>query len=78
MRLFNAVATISPLMGLLGTVFGMIRLFDAISDADAMGRTELLAAGISEALLTTAAGLLIAIPAPVLLFVCLSAASSGC
>ncbi|REK18701.1 MAG: MotA/TolQ/ExbB proton channel family protein [Planctomycetota bacterium] len=62
-RLFSAVATISPLLGLLGTVVGMIRLFDAISDADAMGRTELLAAGISEALLTTAAGLLIAIPA---------------
>jgi biopolymer transport protein ExbB len=62
-RLFNAVATISPLMGLVGTVFGMIRLFDAIATADAMGRTELLAAGISEALLTTAAGLLIAIPA---------------
>ncbi len=62
-RLFNAVATISPLMGLLGTVFGMIRLFDTISTADAMGRTELLAAGISEALLATAAGLLIAIPA---------------
>jgi biopolymer transport protein ExbB len=62
-RLFSAVATISPLLGLLGTVVGMIRLFDAISAADAMGRTELLAAGISEALLTTAAGLLIAIPA---------------
>jgi biopolymer transport protein ExbB len=61
--LFNAVATISPLMGLLGTVFGMIRLFNSISQADAMGRTELLAAGISEALLATAAGLLLAIPA---------------
>jgi biopolymer transport protein ExbB len=57
------VATISPLLGLLGTVVGMIRLFDAISSSDAMGRTELLAAGISEALLTTAAGLLLAIPA---------------
>ncbi len=63
LRLFNAVATISPLMGLLGTVLGMIRLFDAISSAEAMGRTELLAGGISEALLTTATGLLIAIPA---------------
>jgi biopolymer transport protein ExbB len=62
-RLFNAVATISPLMGLLGTVLGMIRLFSAIAKADAMGRTELLAAGISEALFSTAAGLLIAIPA---------------
>ena len=36
-RLFNAVATISPLLGLLGTVFGMMRLFNAISTADAMG-----------------------------------------
>ena len=63
MRLFNAMATISPLMGLLGTVFGMIRLFGDISTAGSMGRTELLAAGISEALLATAAGLLIAIPA---------------
>ena len=63
LRIFSAVATISPLLGLLGTVVGMIRLFDAISSVDAMGRTELLAAGISEALLTTAAGLLIAIPA---------------
>jgi biopolymer transport protein ExbB len=61
-RLFNAVATISPLLGLLGTVFGMIQLFNDISNADAMGRTELLAGGISEALLTTATGLAIAIP----------------
>ncbi|MGD9719765.1 MAG: MotA/TolQ/ExbB proton channel family protein [Pirellulales bacterium] len=62
-RLFNAVSTVSPLMGLLGTVLGMIRLFESISKADAMGRTELLAGGISEAMLTTATGLLIAIPA---------------
>ena len=56
MRLFNAVATISPLLGLLGTVFGMIHLFNDIATSDAMGRTELLAGGISEALLTTAVG----------------------
>jgi biopolymer transport protein ExbB len=62
LRLFNAVATISPLMGLLGTVFGMIRLFHDLSTTVTMGRTEMLAAGISEALLATAAGLLIAIP----------------
>jgi biopolymer transport protein ExbB len=62
-RLFNAVATISPLMGLLGTVFGMMRVFETVSSADAMGRTELLAGGISEALITTASGLVIAIPA---------------
>ena len=63
LRLFNGISTISPLLGLLGTVLGMIRAFNAIATADAMGRPELLAAGISEALLTTAAGLTIAIPA---------------
>jgi biopolymer transport protein ExbB len=61
-RLFNAVATISPLLGLLGTVFGMITAFNDIAATDAMGRPELLAAGISEALITTAAGLVVAIP----------------
>jgi biopolymer transport protein ExbB len=63
LRVFNVVATISPLLGLLGTVLGMITVFNEISVADAMGRTEMLAGGISEAMLTTAAGLLIAIPA---------------
>lgn len=63
LRLFNVISTISPLMGLLGTVLGMIRAFNAIATADAMGRPELLAAGISQALLTTAAGLSVAIPA---------------
>ena len=63
LRLFNGVATISPLLGLLGTVVGMIRAFNAIATADAMGRPELLADGISQALLTTAAGLTVAIPA---------------
>lgn len=62
-RLFNGISTISPLLGLLGTVLGMIRAFNAIATADAMGRPELLAAGISQALLTTAAGLSVAIPA---------------
>ena len=62
-RLLNGISTISPLLGLLGTVLGMIRAFNAIATADAMGRPELLAAGISQALLTTAAGLSVAIPA---------------
>jgi biopolymer transport protein ExbB len=62
-RIFNAVSTITPLMGLLGTVFGMIKAFNDISTSDAMGRPEFLARGISEALITTAAGLSIAIPA---------------
>lgn len=63
LRLINGVATVSPLLGLLGTVVGMIRAFNSIATADAMGRPELLATGISQALLTTAAGLSVAIPA---------------
>ncbi len=63
LRLFNGISTISPLLGLLGTVLGMIRAFNAIVNAGAMGRPELLAGGISQALLTTAAGLTVAIPA---------------
>lgn len=63
LRLFNGISTICPLLGLLGTVLGMIRAFNSIATADAMGRPELLAAGISQALLTTAAGLSVAIPA---------------
>lgn len=66
LRVFNGVSTVTPLMGLLGTVLGMIRAFNAIVVAGAMGRPELLAAGISQALLTTAAGLSVAIPALIL------------
>jgi len=62
-RLFNAISTVSPLLGLLGTVLGMISCFKSISSTDAMGRPELLAGGIGEALLTTAAGLGVAVPA---------------
>jgi biopolymer transport protein ExbB len=63
LRVLNGVSTISPLLGLLGTVLGMIRAFNAIATADAMGKPELLASGISQALITTAAGLSVAIPA---------------
>ncbi|MBN2295364.1 MAG: MotA/TolQ/ExbB proton channel family protein, partial [Pirellulales bacterium] len=63
LRVLNGLATVSPLLGLLGTVVGMIRAFNSIASSDALGRPELLAAGISEALLTTAAGLSVAIPA---------------
>lgn len=62
-RVFNGVSTITPLLGLLGTVVGMIKAFNEVATSDAMGRPELLAAGISEALITTAAGLVVAIPA---------------
>ncbi len=63
LRVLNGVATVSPLLGLLGTVVGMIRSFNAVATSNALGRPELLASGISEALLTTAAGLTVAIPA---------------
>ncbi|QGJ72199.1 Biopolymer transport protein ExbB [Planctomycetales bacterium 10988] len=63
LRVINGVATVTPLLGLLGTVVGMINAFNAIATSQAMGRPELLAGGISQALLTTAAGLTVAIPA---------------
>jgi len=63
LRLFNAISNLSPLLGLLGTVLGMIDAFNSIAQADAMGRPELLASGIGAALLTTASGLCVAIPA---------------
>ncbi len=63
LRMFNAISNLTPLLGLLGTVLGMIDAFNTIASADAMGRPELLASGIGAALLTTAAGLCVAIPA---------------
>jgi biopolymer transport protein ExbB len=62
LRVLNGVSTVSPLLGLLGTVWGMIQSFNVIATSPAMGRAEMLAGGISVALLTTAAGLLVAIP----------------
>jgi len=51
-------------MGLLGTIFGMIRAFQTVATSgEALGKTELLAEGIYEAMITTAAGLIVAIPA---------------
>jgi biopolymer transport protein ExbB len=63
LRLFSGISQVSPLLGLLGTVVGMIMSFNAISSSDAMGQRELLAGGIAQALLTTAAGMFVAIPA---------------
>ncbi len=63
LRVLNGVAQVCPLLGLLGTVCGMMKAFQEIAGASAMGRPELLAGGIGEALLSTAAGLSVAIPA---------------
>jgi biopolymer transport protein ExbB len=64
-RYLNALGTIAamaPLLGLLGTVFGMIQIFSAFM-GDGMANAPMLAGGISKALITTAAGLIVAIPA---------------
>ncbi len=58
----GTIASISPLMGLLGTVVGMIRTFNAIQ-TEGIGDPAALGGGIAEALITTAAGLTVAIPA---------------
>ncbi len=65
MRLINGVGTVTPLLGLLGTVLGMIQSFDAMAAVDPTQADpkQLIANGISVALLTTAAGLSVAIPA---------------
>ena len=63
-RYLNAlgtIAAITPLLGLLGTVIGMIEVFNVIS-TQGTGNAELLAEGISKALVTTAGGLTVAIP----------------
>lgn len=62
LRVLNGVATVTPLLGLLGTVVGMIQAFNNIATAGAMGKADQLASGIAMALLTTAFGLAIAIP----------------
>ncbi|MGF1679032.1 MAG: MotA/TolQ/ExbB proton channel family protein [Candidatus Methylacidiphilales bacterium] len=56
------IATIEPLLGLLGTIFGMIEVFDVVAVAGELGDPSLMASGISKALVTTAVGLLLAIP----------------
>jgi biopolymer transport protein ExbB len=58
----GTIAAITPLLGLLGTVIGMIKVFNAIM-IQGTGNASVLAGGISEALITTASGLCVAIPA---------------
>ena len=62
LTLLEIIAGISPLIGLLGTVLGMVSVFDAIT-AEGLGNPQVLADGISKALITTIAGLCVAIPA---------------
>jgi len=61
LRGLGVIANLAPMLGLLGTVAGMIRAFNVISTAGT-GNASLVASGISEALITTAAGLIVGIP----------------
>ncbi len=61
LRALGALSSIAPLLGILGTVIGMIRAFNVIATSGSR-RPDLIASGISEALITTAAGLSIGIP----------------
>ncbi|WP_027330947.1 MotA/TolQ/ExbB proton channel family protein [Marinimicrobium agarilyticum] len=65
LTILSTIANIAPLLGLLGTVIGMIKVFTAIM-LEGTGNAGVLAGGISEALITTAAGLTVAIPAMIL------------
>jgi biopolymer transport protein ExbB len=57
-----AIATLAPLLGLFGTIIGMISAFDRVAMAGAMGNPAMLSGSISQALVTTGFGLLVAIP----------------
>lgn len=60
--ILSTIASISPLLGLLGTVLGMIQVF-AVVATQGVGQADALAGGISQAMITTATGLVVAIPA---------------
>jgi len=62
LNILGTIAAVAPLLGLLGTVFGMIEVFTAIT-ISGLGQSGELAGGISQALVSTAAGLAVAIPA---------------
>ncbi len=64
----QTIVAIAPLLGLLGTVLGMIKIFDVIA-LQGTGSAEALSSGIAEALITTAAGLVVAIPAQIFYFI---------
>lgn len=65
MRILELIAMVSPLLGLLGTVLGMIQSFQELELAQGAANASVLAGGIWQALLTTAAGLIVAIPAAI-------------
>ncbi len=68
--LIALIASVATLLGLLGTISGMIRTFDAIATADPAKKAEMLGAGISEAMTSTAAGLIVGIAAMIVHTIC--------
>jgi len=69
LKVLNFIASVSPLLGLLGTVIGMIICFDSLAEeAASAGKSQAMAAGIKVALLTTAAGLSVAVPSLLVFF----------
>ncbi len=67
LRVLSSVTQVSPMLGLLGTVGGMISAFGKLEEAGSLANPALLSGGISAALLTTASGLVIAIPSMIAL-----------
>ncbi|MBO8140994.1 MAG: MotA/TolQ/ExbB proton channel family protein [Firmicutes bacterium] len=64
--MLDSIATIAPLLGLLGTVTGIMRSFNVLGSLAGLDSPQVLASGIAEALITTAAGLVVAVPTVVL------------
>jgi biopolymer transport protein ExbB len=62
LTMLGTIASISPFLGLLGTVVGLLRVFDAISQEGGVTNAAILSSGIQNALITTGAGLCVAIP----------------
>jgi biopolymer transport protein ExbB len=70
LRVMNFIAVAAPLLGLLGTVLGMITCFDSLAgEAATQSKAMVMAAGIKQALLTTAFGLIVALPALFIFFI---------
>ncbi|MEE2883484.1 MAG: MotA/TolQ/ExbB proton channel family protein [Planctomycetota bacterium] len=65
----SLIAAIAPMLGLLGTVMGMVKAFNVIATSKTSPKPKDLAGGISEALMTTMMGLIVAIPMTVAFFI---------
>lgn len=72
LQFISLIANVATLLGLLGTITGLIRTFEAIANADPSEKAKLLGLGISEAMYSTAAGLIVGIAAMVLHTICTS------